>query len=478
MSRSKGMNAASLFVGVLLCMVLMDTAIAAGNQNQITVNFENTGNISSSPITISPIINDNSIANGDAITDNTTKGDATTNNTVKENEVTHNTTTGNGTTDNTTTGNAANESVIIGNTAVNSVTPSYYSTFLYSGSGTQFTVSFTNRGNETLFLTPKVVSTPGSINKINESWITISPTNATVAPDSTQNFAVEVNVPWDTESGDYQATIAFTDDLVPNSTQYVNSMQFGLSVQAPSKIQLETSYISDTIDAGKEYEYTISMKNVAKKDVTIDPKLLGFSNYYDPSYASPLDPGTVEISAPSVIKAGEIANMTIKVNISENASGRQFGTISMNVDGETNNNYGNSPQVTLDFNVLKQPLAPYVKTFKTLTNDTLTIEVSADTADNYWLRSPEKEKPSFELGLTCNSEPANLTLVKSTESSSAAIGGYYPIWAIKDGNIYQSYGTHYVKTYTAPGEIGDWKLTLLPKDTVSFGYSITVGNSK
>ena len=70
-----------------------------------------------------------------------------------------------------------------------------------------------------------------------------------------------------------------------------------------------------------------------------------------------------------------------------------------------------------------------------------------------------------------------MTFVKSVESGSANIGSYYPIWAIENGNIYQNYGDHYVETYRSPGAIGDWKLTILPKNTNNFGYSITVGDS-
>ena len=47
-----------------------------------------------------------------------------------------------------------------------------------------------------------------------------------------------------------------------------------------------------------------------------------------------------------------------------------------------------------------------------------------------------------------------------------------------DRTIYQNYGDHYVETYKVPGAIGDWELTILPKDTQTFGYSITVGDSK
>ena len=114
-----------------------------------------------SPITISPTITRTELVTGIAIANNTTIGNAIV--------------------DNTTAGNIA----------VNSVSPSGYGTSLTAGSGTQLTVSFTNGGNKTLILTPKVVATPNSQNHINESWITISPINATVAPGSVQNFVVE-----------------------------------------------------------------------------------------------------------------------------------------------------------------------------------------------------------------------------------------------------------------------------------------------
>ena len=333
---------------------------------------------------------------------------------------------------------------------------------------------------------------------MSENWITIFPANATVAPGSVQNFVVEVAIPRETESGDYRATIAFTDDLVPNTTEYVNSMQIDVSVQALSKLHLDTQYLSDTIDAGKEYEYKISMKNVASEDVTIDPKILKYNNNYDPNYEPAFNSNAIEISAPSIVKAGGIANMTIRVKVPANATGRYYGTIGMYVNGEITPIYGNNnPQLTLDFNVVKQSPVPYVKTFKTENSDPITIEISTDTSDNPWLQSPKKEDPSFELELTHNRTPVNMTLVKSIESNSIGIGGYNPSTAsifgglmsffggystamggsIDNSKVYQNYIKHYAKTYAIPGAAGDWELKILPKNTQAFGCSITVGDS-
>jgi hypothetical protein len=72
-----------------------------------------------------------------------------------------------------------------------------------------------------------------------------------------------------------------------------------------------------------------------------------------------------------------------------------------------------------------------------------------------------------------------MNFVKSVESGSISVGGgyYYPISSLGDKTIYQSYGSHYVETYTAPGTAGNWELSIIPKNAQGFGYSITVGES-
>lgn len=413
MSKSGGIRAASLFVGLLLCMVTIQTAIAQTEGNAAVMSS--------------------------ASTDNST----------------------------------------------NIIDPQIYNNYLTAGSGTQFTASFANKGNETLVLTPKVVCIPDSDKNVDKSWVKISPANATVAPGSKQKFDIELNIPRETQGGEYRSDIAFTDDLVPGSTQYANAMHLDLMVQALPKILLETQYISDILDAGKEYEYKIKIKNIASKDVTIDPKIPGFNSYYDPSYLPAFNSDAIEISAPSTIKAGEIANMTIRVKVPNNATGRYYGNINMNVDGagsssDMNNPQlnTNNPQLNLDFTVLKQPLVPYLKTFKTTNEKPITIEVSSNTNENPWLQSPKREKPSFELKLNRNNDPVNMTFVKSVESGNINIGGGYPaVWPIGDETTYQSFVDTYVETYTVPGAAGDWELSILPKNMQNFGYSITVGDS-
>ncbi|WP_243685443.1 hypothetical protein [Methanosarcina barkeri] len=52
------------------------------------------------------------------------------------------------------------------------------------------------------------------------------------------------------------------------------------------------------------------------------------------------------------------------------------------------------------------------------------------------------------------------------------------MWATEDSSSYQSDSREYTETYRAVGAIGTWELTILPKNTNSFDYSITVGESK
>jgi hypothetical protein len=373
----------------------------------------------------------------------------------------------NGTTNDIVIGNATEQIYPV----YNQIDPSVDSRSITAGNRDSFTVSFTNSGNETLTLTPKVVTTPDSVNNINESWITISPTNATVAPGSVQKFNIEENVPSDAEGGDYQGIIAFTDDLVPNSTQYVNSMQLGISVQSKPKIELQTSSLSDALIAGKEYEYKIKIKNVAAKDITLDPTLC--NNYWGNVQAFGND--AIEISAPSILKAGEVTNMTMRVHVPENATGTYNGYIDMGIDGKVND--GSTPQISMYFTIDEEPTVPFVKTFNTRTTDPITIEVSYYAFGPMGLRvSPKLEEPDVELGLTHNSSSVNMTLVKSVESGYLATNSY-PIWAIENGNIYQESSNGYVETYKVLGAIGNWKLTILPKNVSSLTYSVTVGDN-
>lgn len=363
-----------------------------------------------------------------------------------------------------------------GNVTVHTINPTSFSMYMVAGNSEKFTVSFKNEGNETLVVTPTVVSTSNSGNDTIRSWTTVSPMNVTVEPGALRDFTVNVNVPRDAESANYHAAIAFTDDLFPYSTEYVNSMKLDLFVQASPKIELQASSISDTVKAGQEYEYRMKIKNVADKDITIDPKVNRYT--YDNSLDTfALSDDAIVISAPSVIRADEIANITIKLPVPENATGSYNGYIDMNVDKKAND--GSNPLIGLYFNTMQQPTVPYVKIFNTTTTAPIAIDVSTDTYDPAMgLRiSPKNEEPSFEVKLKYNSQFVSIYPTKITQTSNVNTGEYYfPAWALDNSTIYQNTNNHYVETYAVSGAIGTWELQIMPKNTASFGYSITSEN--
>jgi predicted secreted protein len=291
-------------------------------------------------------------------------------------------------------------------------------------------------------------------------------------------------------------------------------------------IELQTSYISDTLEAGKTYVYKVQVKNVDDKDITIDPRISANNPIFYPmvgqavagqtsnvvmttavqesnntsatnvtpivsapamSGAMPMtstgindqafDNSAVNISAPTTIGAGEVIDMMITVNVPDNSTGSYNTNIDMNVNNQENNQY--NPQLGLSFTV-RQPLTvPYVKTFSTIKDAPIIIDISADkyNSDMGIRISPKIEDPSFSVGLTCNDDPVNLTLIKSVDNGNIGTGTIYPTWVSTTENIYQDYGEHHEEIYKLSGTIGDYKLSILPKNTNSFGYSITLGDS-
>jgi uncharacterized membrane protein len=376
-----------------------------------------------------------------------------------------------------------------GNYTVHAINPTYNYVSVMPGDSETFSVSFRNEGNETINVAPKVIDVPGSFYALDKNWIAISPANVNVEPGMEQDFEVEVNVPEDAESGEYEAQIIFTDDVysyeyadseyIPENTdpQYVNVMHLGISVPVRPKLELQTSYISDNIEPGEEYVYEVKIKNVAGKDVTIDPEVTRNDCYGYPCSEPAFSDDVIEISAPSIIKAGEIAKMTIRVPVPENASGTYSGLIEMNADGEEND--GSVPQINLDFTVSKQPSVPYVKTFTTTTADPITITVSADgyNSGSSVRVSPKMEETHLEVNLEFNSNPVNMKLVETTQSGYVYSQWYnFPVWSIEDDSNYESNGVN-AETYKVSGAIGTWELTILPENANSFSYTITVGDS-
>ncbi|MDY0386243.1 MAG: hypothetical protein RBT65_03760 [Methanolobus sp.] len=357
---------------------------------------------------------------------------------------------------------------------------------LKPGSSDEITVTVINKDNKTITLEPKAVASPYEENIFDQRWISITPASKDIEPDAKQEFTIKVNIPEHADIGDYGIEITFTDDVLATPypapyPQYINSMHLYIDVWTPPKVQIQTPYLSDRVEAGEEYDYEIKLKNVADMDIAIDPKISDNQwNYYGPyNMAGPaFEDDAITITGPSTVKAGDTAVVNVHIEVPDDAKGAYNGAINLNIDDPSINEW--EGQVQLNFNVWTQPDEPYIKKFITSTEGTITIEVSSNEF-NYgrWMGAGsqnEKAEASFDVELEDVSGKVELDLIKTTYSGTVTLGASeFPPWEIDGVGIYNDAAEVYVQTYEAPGAIGEWTLGILPVNTERFDYSITIG---
>ncbi|TQD29224.1 hypothetical protein FKV42_00270 [Methanolobus vulcani] len=368
-----------------------------------------------------------------------------------------------------------------------SINPSYANIQIKPGNTDEITITVTNKDNKTITIEPKAVLSPYQNNFLDESWISITPASKDLEPDAKQEFTIEVNIPEDTDIGNYGTQIAFTDDAISASysvyPEYINAMYLYIDVWTPPRVEIGRSYIYDHVESGETYDYEIQLKNIGDDDIAIDPEMsdeMGYYGFYG-NMGSAFESDAIHITAPAVIKAGETAVVNVHLDVPDDAKGEFYGDIDLNIDDPSMNEWDD--EVSLNFEVWTQPSEPYIKEFTTKTNDLITIEISSIT-QNYarWMGTysqDENEEASFDLTLANESGNVELNLVKTTYSGTVSLdSSNYPPWEIDGAGIYQDSMTSYVETYEVPGAIGEWTLNILPMNAEEFGYSITIGDTE
>ncbi len=169
----------------------------------------------------------------------------------------------------------------------------------------------------------------------------------------------------------------------------------------------------------------------------------------------------------------------------------------MNIDDPGIREY--EGMVSLSFRILPVPEKPYENTFEAGTDDLVTLEIRANQY-GYGLYSNGENRnltPSFDVNLTDPSGKevtpslvntkytGSITIVDDTSSQlsyslpylSSRFAGNMGTNNMenKDQGNYQGGTTTLVKIYTAPGAGGKWKLSIYPKNTESFDYTVTIG---
>lgn len=372
------------------------------------------------------------------------------------------------------------------------ISPRYGNAQFQPGENKEMTVTIKNKETKSIKVSPIVVVPPFGEYLMEKEWIIVSPANIEIPAGGSQKFAIKVVIPADASIGYYNANIAFTDEKIPTPypepfPNYVHSYSLSINLWTPPKIQISNPYINDQLEAGKEYDYKIKLKNTGDKAVAIDPKMSEQNQmYYGPGMMeSAFTDDAVTITSPKEIPAGGSIEVNVHIKVPADAKGNYQGGIDLGIDDPSIRDEW-ADMVTLGFGVWKQPTEPFIKTFNAKEAVPMTIEVSSNmfgVAYGYIgssTNTKNKKDPSFAVTLTGTDNTAiPLTKVKTIIKGGISLGGMngLPPWELESESIYQEMGTQIIETYKVDVPAGDLKLGILPQNTQQFEYTITMGNN-
>ena len=373
---------------------------------------------------------------------------------------------------------------LTGNFTKLEISPQYGNLRLQPGENKEITVTVRNKEKKAVSVKPNVVMLPYGGYLVDKEWISVTPAGGDIPAGGSQKFTVKASVPEDASIGGSSLQIAFTDEEMPTPypqpiPNYIHAFQLSLDIWTQPRIQIMMPYINDQLEAGKGYDYEIKLKNTGDEAIRINPKL-GSDMYYGGPYGTmepALNEDSISITAPQSIPAGVTDSVKIHVTVPVDARGYYNGYIDLGIDDPSVRDY--EGRVQLSFNIWKQPAEAFVKSFSLKESAPVTIEVSSN---NYYYGYPygnsqgtNAKEPSFETSLVGPGGKAQLNIIKTVIKGSVNMGGDRPPWEIDSASIYQEMGVQHVETYKTDGSPGEWKLSVLPKNTQGFEYSITIG---
>ena len=371
------------------------------------------------------------------------------------------------------------------------ISPRYGNAQLQPGENRELTVTIKNKETKSIKISPIVVVPPYGEYLMDKEWITVSPASIEIPAGASQKFVIKVVIPADASIGYYNANIAFTDEKMPTPypepfPNYVHSYSLSVNLWKPPTIHISNPYINDQLEAGKEYDYKIKLKNTGDKAVAIDPKMSQQNQMYGGPYgmmASAFTDDAITITSPKEIPAGGSIEVNVHIKVPADAKGNYQGGIDLGIDGPSIRDEW-ADMVTLGFGVWKQPTEAYVKTFNAKEAASMTIEVSSNMGVAYGYfgsstNTKNKKDPSFAVTLTGSGNNAiPLTKVKTIIKGGVSLGGMngLPPWESESEGIYQEMGTQYIETYKVNVPAGDLKIGITPQNTQQFEYTISMGN--
>lgn len=360
------------------------------------------------------------------------------------------------------------------------ISPRYGNFRMQPGESKEMNVTIKNKDSKAVNVRANIVTMPGDY-IMDSAWITVTPDSAEIPVGESVKFTISVSVPEDATTGYYGAQIAFTDEEMPTPypqpfPSYIHAFQLSVDVWSSPKIQILTPYISDQIEAGKDYDFEIILKNTGDNAVGINPKI-GSDVYYSGPYGT-TPPASMEdaitITAPASIQAGSSGIVKIHIKVPSNAKGYYNGYIDLGIDDPSVREW--EGRVSLNFNIWNQPTESFVRSFNLTKAAPIAVEISSSYYGSPSGQVTAQREPSFEIMLE---DPAGvitrLNLTRRVIKGSVNLGGDIMISDMNSKGMYQENGVQYIETYTANGRPGSWKLRILPGNTGGFEYAITIG---
>lgn len=366
------------------------------------------------------------------------------------------------------------------------ILPTYLHFQLTPGAGDERTVTVRNRDTTTITVSPAVRQNIYSGPYLLEtSWISITPATADIPAGQSAKFTIHAALPQDVPRGSYTTQIAFTDEEYPApypqaSPSYVHAMTLSVDAAALPVIRINPSYISDQLEAGNVYRYAVNLTNNGATPLALSPKIES-DNYLRYWSSDPGNPGlntsAFSIDAPSSIPPHGNATMTVTVRVPPAMSDSYNGYIDLGID-DPGLREGEG-RISMNFMIWQQPPGDFTRQFSMRSPDTITLVL---TATPQYSPSPEVvqlnpvREPSFDVSLTGPSGSVAVQQVKKEIHGTVSVGMDPRIYGTGTGGMYQTAGTQYAYTYTAPGRPGTWTLAVTPRNTQNFEYTISFGD--
>jgi hypothetical protein len=347
------------------------------------------------------------------------------------------------------------------------------------GGTDSFTITVQNGDDHAVDLTPHVfVPEMGTGRLVKPEWVTIEPGDVTLDPDEERTFDVTVDVPDGADLARYSGAIAFTDATVsyPNQPpRPVHYAGFSLSVYREPIVRITRGrYLDARVQVGETVTRTITIENTGDQSVPLSPTLdVGTRGYYPGANRHELQRSWLDIDAPSQVPAGESVDVTVTVDVPDDADPGDYDTeLSLGLkDPHRRDDDSYWQRIDLGLDVWEQPEQAFETTVQ-VDNATESMSITVD-ASLYTRRSADSEDPSFDVVFVApNGTVVTPEQLERTQSGGVTLGDGHR--GSTDENGYATRSAEYTVSYRVDApQSGEWTVRIMPHNVMEFGYEIS-----